>query len=359
MVDRSTVRMAIGSEDQAAAADLIRQYVASLAFVLDFQDVDAELTDLSSGFGGERGALFLAVADEAGSAEPVGVVGVRMIDDGLAELKRMYLRPEGRGRGLGRRLAEHAIAAARRLGAARIVLDTDQASMAEANALYESLGFVDIDRYRENPLACARFMGLDLIAGPAPAVGVVPAGGSSSRMGRDKPGLEVAGRPMIEHVATALAQSGVERVMVAGRLVAGLDGVPDPPGLAGPVAGLLAAFRRLPGRDVLLVAADQPMVAPATLRRLLDEPGDAVVPVDGARQTTCAVYRHACYPALERLVASDPNPSLQHLLDLVATTEVGPDSWRRWGEDGRSWRSIDTPDELAAVRADWPDGQGS
>ena len=173
MVDTSTVRMAIGPEDQAAAADLIRQYVASLAFDLDFQDVDAELADLAAGFGGERGALFLAVADEAGSAAPVGVVGVRMIGDGLAEMKRMYLRPEGRGRGLGRQLAEHAIAAARRLGAARIVLDTDQASMAEANTLYESLGFVDIDRYRENPLACARFMGLDLAAGPAPTVGVV------------------------------------------------------------------------------------------------------------------------------------------------------------------------------------------
>jgi molybdopterin-guanine dinucleotide biosynthesis protein A/GNAT superfamily N-acetyltransferase len=350
--------MAIGPEDHAAAADLIRQYVASLAFELDFQDVDAELADLAASYGGGSGALFLAVADEAGSAEPVGVVGVRMIGDGMAELKRMYLRPEGRGRGLGRTLAEHAIAAARRLGAARIVLDTDQASMAEANTLYESLGFVDIDRYRENPLACARFMGLDLVAGNAPAVGVVLAGGSSSRMGLDKPGLAVAGRPMIDHVVTALAEAGVERVVVSGRLVKGLDGVPDPPGLAGPVAGLLAAFRRLPGRDVLLVAADQPMVAPATLRRLVDESGDAVVPVDVARQTTCAVYRHACYPALERLVASDPNPSLQRLLDVVATSEIGPATWRRWGEDGRSWRSIDTPDELSAVRTSWPGPEG-
>ena len=178
MVDTSTVRLAIGPEDRAVAADLIRQYVASLAFSLDFQDVDAELTDLASGFGGDRGALFLAVTDETGSAAPVGVVGVP-VGDGVAELKRMYLRPEGRGRGLGRRLAEHAIAAARRLGAARIVLDTDQASMAEANALYESLGFADIERYRENPLACARFMGLDLGVGPAPTVGVVLAGGSS------------------------------------------------------------------------------------------------------------------------------------------------------------------------------------
>ncbi len=357
MVDTSTVRLAIGPEDRAVAADLIRQYVASLAFSLDFQDVDAELTDLASGFGGDRGALFLAVTDETGSAAPVGVVGVRLIGDGVAELKRMYLRPEGRGRGLGRRLAEHAIAAARRLGAARIVLDTDQASMAEANALYESLGFADIERYRENPLACARFMGLDLGVGPAPTVGVVLAGGSSSRMGLDKPSIDLAGRPMIDHVITALAETGVDRVMVAGRLVDGFDGVTDPPGLAGPVAGLLAAFRRLPGRDVLLVAADQPMVAPATLRRLLDEPGDAVVPVDVVRQTTCAVYRHACYPTLERLVASVPNPSLQRLLDVVATSEVGPARWRRWGEDGRSWRSIDTPDELSAIRASWPGRQ--
>ena len=177
-------------------------------------------------------------------------------------------------------------------------------------------------------------------------------------MGLDKPSIDLAGRPMIDHVITTLAETGVDRVMVAGRLVDGFDGVTDPPGLAGPVAGLLAAFRRLPGRDLLLVAADQPMVAPATLRRLLDEPGDAVVPVDVVRQTTSAVYRHACYPTLERLVASVPNPrSLQRLLDVVATLEVSPARWRRWGEDGRSWRSIDTPDELSAIRASWPGRQ--
>ena len=347
------MRLAIGPEDHAAAADLIREYVASLAFVLDFQDVDAELAQLATEYGGDRGALFLAVADEPGPGDPVGVVGIRMIDDGLAELKRMYLRPEGRGRGLGRRLAEHAIAAARRFGAKRVALDTDQASMVEANALYEKLGFVDIDRYRENPLACARFMALDLVAAPS-TLGVVVAGGSSSRMGADKPRLEVAGRPMIDHVVAALTAAGVERVVVSGRVVGGLDGLPDPPGLVGPAAGLLAAFRRLPGRDVVLVASDQPMVAPTTLRRLLETPGDAVVPVDGARQTTCAVYRDASYPVLERLVASDPNPSLQRLLDRVDTVQVGEPTWRGWGEDGRSWRSIDTPDDLSAVRATWP-----
>ncbi len=297
------------------------------------------------------------MTDETGSAAPVGVVGVRLIGDGLAELKRMYLRPEGRGRGLGRRLAEHAIAAARRLGAARIVLDTDQASMAEANALYESLGFVDIDRYRENPLACARFMGLDLVPDRRPRLVWSSPAGRARGWASTSRASTLAGRPMIDHVITALAEAGVDRVVVSGRLVDGFDGVTDPPGLAGPVAGLLAAFRRLPGRDVLLVAADQPMVAPATLRRLLDEPGDAVVPVDVARQTTCAVYRHACYPALERLVASVPTHRLQRLLDQVATSEVGPARWRRWGEDGRSWRSIDTPDELSAIRASWPGRQ--
>ena len=105
---------------------------------------------------------------------------------------------------------------------------------------------------------------------------------------------------------------------------------------------------------MVLVAADQPMVAPGTLRRLVELPGEAVVPVDVVRQTTCAVYRTACHPALDRLAATDPGPSLQRLLDEVAVTEVDEATWRSWGEDGRSWRGVDTPEDLAVVRAEWP-----
>ncbi|MBA2338228.1 MAG: GNAT family N-acetyltransferase [Acidimicrobiia bacterium] len=346
-----TVRLAVTAADHDAAAIMVGEYVASLPFILDFQDINAELADLAAEYGGDRGALFLA---ERQPGDAVGVVGVRLIGDRLAELKRMYLRPAARGVGVGRRLALHAVAAARRLGATRLVLDTDTASMPEANALYESLGFVDTVRYRDNPLACARFLALELAASEdAPVVGVVLAGGAATRMGADKPTLDLAGRPLLEHVTAAAAASPVDRVVVAGRLVDGVDSVLDPPGVAGPAAGLLAVLRRWPGHDVVLVGADQPWVDAALLGRLLGLPGDAVVPVAGRRQATCAIYRHACYPVLERLAAADPNPPLQRLLDGVDTTEVTEPAWRSWGEDGRSWRSIDTPQDLAEARQSW------
>ncbi len=351
-MDAITVRLAVTAADHDAAAVMIREYVISLPFILDFQDIDAELADLVAEYGGDRGALFLA---ERQPGDPVGVVGVRLIGDRLAELKRMYLRPEARGVGAGRRLALHAVAAARRLGAIRLVLDTDTASMPEANALYESLGFVDTVRYRDNPLACARFLALELAASEdAPVLGMVLAGGAATRMGADKPTLDLAGRTLLERVTGAVAASPVDRVVVAGRPVDGVDSVLDPPGVAGPAAGLLAVFRRWPGHHVVLVGADQPWVDPALLGHLLGLPGDAVVPVAGRRQATCAVYRHTCYPVLEHLAAADPNPSLQRLLASVDPTEVGEPTWRSWGEDGRSWRSIDTPQDLAEARQTWP-----
>lgn len=351
-MDAVTVRLAVTASDHDTAAAMIREYVASLAFPLDFQDIDAELADVATEYGGDRGALFVA---ERSPGNAVGVVGVRLIDDRLAEMKRMYLRPEARGVGAGRRLALHAVAAARRLGATRLVLDTDSASMAEASALYESLGFADTVRYRDNPLACARFMARPLAASEeAPVLGVVLAGGASTRMGADKPAVDLAGRTLLEHVTTAVAASPVNRVVVAGRPGDDVDSVLDPPGLAGPAAGLLAVLRHWPGHDVVLVGADQPWVDAVLLGHLLALPGDAVVPLASRRQATCAVYRHACYPVLERLAATDPSPSLQRLLDGVVTTEVTEPTWRSWGEDGRSWCSIDTPQDLAEARQNPP-----
>lgn len=166
-------------------------------------------------------------------------------------------------------------------------------------------------------------------------IGVVLAGGESRRMGRDKALIEIAGLPMIEWVATALSQVS-DRVVIAGRSEGwgNHDGLADPVGLKGPLAGLLAA-RQL-GSDVLIVAVDQPWVRVKTLQALAGME-ETAVPVDGGvRQVTCARYSTSI------IVAAG---SIQEMLDHVPYRSIEEDEWRSWNEDGRSWFSVD--DETA------------
>lgn len=143
------------SDDQWAVADvLIREYVDALGFDLCFQDIERELRDLRTEYGPPTGGAFLA---DSG----VGFVGVRRFADGIAELKRMYVQPSARGRGLGRLLAEAAVDEARRLGYRALRLDT-LATMEAAVALYLDLGFTDIPPYRDNPVPGARYLELAL-----------------------------------------------------------------------------------------------------------------------------------------------------------------------------------------------------
>jgi molybdopterin-guanine dinucleotide biosynthesis protein A len=165
-------------------------------------------------------------------------------------------------------------------------------------------------------------------------------------MGVDKATVEIEGRSMLDRVAASL-QVVCDRLVVAGRsaTVSGLAGLPDPlPGRAGPLAGLAAALKEaaaVGAEAVLVVAVDQPFVHPDTLARLINGyAGKAVVPVeDGVRQVTCAVYPGDWEAeALTELAAGG---SIQSLLDRMPHTEVAPDEWAAWGEDGRSWFSVD------------------
>lgn len=88
--------------------------------------------------------------------QPVGCAGLRPMGQGTIELKHFFLLPEFRGRGLGRRMLGGVEAAARLLGARRIVLDT-ATPLREAAALYLSAGYVPIPRYNDNPHGSAWF----------------------------------------------------------------------------------------------------------------------------------------------------------------------------------------------------------
>lgn len=167
-------------------------------------------------------------------------------------------------------------------------------------------------------------------------LGVVLAGGKSRRMGREKALVEVAGRPMVEWVMAALEEV-CERVVVSGQ-VGDRPGLADPPGPGGPLAGLRAGLSL--GGDLLLVAVDQPWVRAATLRCLADGEGTAVPVEGGVRQVTCARY------SASLAGAAHGAGSIQELLDRVSFRAILEDDWRSWGEDGRSWFSVDDEDAL-------------
>jgi ribosomal protein S18 acetylase RimI-like enzyme len=103
------------------------------------------------------GVLLLALAGR----RAVGCVGVRRLDADTCEMKRLYVRDEARGQGVGRALAEAAVAFARSAGYATMRLDT-LPGMTKAQALYRELGFRDAPPYRYNPVPGASFMELDL-----------------------------------------------------------------------------------------------------------------------------------------------------------------------------------------------------
>jgi molybdopterin-guanine dinucleotide biosynthesis protein A len=180
-------------------------------------------------------------------------------------------------------------------------------------------------------------------------------------MGRDKALVTLQDRPLVAHVAAAL-KTVTPHVIVVGRdsPIAGLATVPDTTtGRRGPVAGLETGLIHAQGAGVLLVGTDQPFVRVNTLRALLEfSGGDAVVPVHGGiQQTTCALYRDTCLPAA-RAVLEAGGGSLRQVVSQVATTFVEEATWRRWGEDGLSWFSIDTEADLAEAEVLLTTGDG-
>ncbi len=149
---------ASSSADFATARRVFEEYAAQLGIDLCFQGFAAELEALPTIYGPPTGCLVLARRGDAA----VACGGLRRLEDGVCEMKRLYVQPSARGAGLGRRLALALIAEARSLGYARMVLDTLPA-MAGAQALYRSLGFRETAPYYRNPEPGAIYMALSII----------------------------------------------------------------------------------------------------------------------------------------------------------------------------------------------------
>jgi ribosomal protein S18 acetylase RimI-like enzyme len=140
---------------------MLEEYAAWLAIDLSFQDFAREMRGLPGDYAPPGGDLYIARI----GVDPAGMVAFRACRPGVAEMKRLFVRPSARGQGLGRTLVSYVINAARQAGYRRMILDTLPV-MRDAQRMYEQFGFRDIEPYYDSPIAGTRYMALDLTTHP-------------------------------------------------------------------------------------------------------------------------------------------------------------------------------------------------
>lgn len=156
------IRDAHEEPELAAVRALFVEYAESLPGIdLEFQGFDQELARLPGDYAPPSGALLLASFE----GDAAGCAGLHAWEPGVAEMKRLYLRPAFRALGIGRALAEAVIARARSLGYQSLRLDT-LPTMTSAQALYLRLGFREIAAYRHSPVPGTKYFELALTVNP-------------------------------------------------------------------------------------------------------------------------------------------------------------------------------------------------
>ena len=146
-------------EDFDRARTLFEEYAAGLGISLCFQNFDDEMKSLPGKYAPPDGRLLLATE----GAELAGCIALRKLAPSVCEMKRLFVRPAFRSHGLGKVLVDAIIDEARNIGYEHMRLDTLPGLMDRAIALYQSIGFIDIEPYYPNPVAGAKFMQLDLL----------------------------------------------------------------------------------------------------------------------------------------------------------------------------------------------------
>lgn len=149
-----SVRQPEGSAEIEQVRKLFLEYAQPLGFSLCFQNFDQEIAELPGDYSPPDGRLLLAKVED----ELAGCVALHKLQPEICEMKRLYLRPKFRGRGLGRFLANAIMAEGRSIGYKMMRLDTVEPAMKDAVALYRKLGFYEIEPYRVNPMPGTLYM---------------------------------------------------------------------------------------------------------------------------------------------------------------------------------------------------------
>lgn len=152
------IREAENEHDVKLAAELFREYERWLDMDLCFQSFEEELSSLPGKYSPPEGRLFVAFVN----GTPAGCIALRKLEEGICEMKRLYLNESARGLGIGRSLIEKLIREAREIGYKRMRLDTFPPKMGKAVSLYEAYGFRPIPAYYDNPHDGVLYMELDL-----------------------------------------------------------------------------------------------------------------------------------------------------------------------------------------------------
>jgi putative acetyltransferase len=153
-----SIQQAVTPTQIGQARELFLEYAQSLGFSLCFQNFDQELAGLPGDYAPPAGRLLLAEFQ----SELAGCVALHQLEPEICEMKRLYLRPKFRGKGLGGALVQGIFAEARQMGYIRMRLDTVEPVMKDAVAMYRKLGFREIAPYRANPMAGTLYLELTL-----------------------------------------------------------------------------------------------------------------------------------------------------------------------------------------------------
>ena len=140
------------------AHTLFQEYAAGLGISLCFQNFDHELANLPGDYAPPSGRLLIARV----GGEVAGCIALRKLNYDICEMKRLYLRPKFRGKGLGGKLVGAILSEAKQIGYSRMRLDTLPGRMDKAIDLYRSIGFKEIAPYYDNPSADVLYMELAL-----------------------------------------------------------------------------------------------------------------------------------------------------------------------------------------------------